>query len=143
ANKDCNPVGQSQEVLIPTMQALMADESKELDETNNIHVTPDNFQRASVHVISKTNKLKKPPKWSIKRKRFKWRIKKERLKSDSEDMCSWLVSNKVVPLKRVNKRSWVEAKLKRLWRVAPFFEQWKEFSLVTARRAAWYGAARR
>ncbi|MCI96042.1 hypothetical protein A2U01_0117341, partial [Trifolium medium] len=31
------------------MRVLMADESKELDETNNIYVTPDNFRKASVH----------------------------------------------------------------------------------------------
>ncbi|MCI41084.1 hypothetical protein A2U01_0062317, partial [Trifolium medium] len=90
--KDSNAVDRSQEVLIPTMQALMADKSKKFDETNNMHVTPDNFRRASVHVISKTKKFKKTPKRSIKRKRFKWRIRKEKLKSDSEDMCSWLVS---------------------------------------------------
>ncbi|MCI77243.1 hypothetical protein A2U01_0098513, partial [Trifolium medium] len=64
------------------------------------------------HVLSKTKKLKKPPKRSIKRKMFKWKIKKEKLKSGPEDMCSWLVDSKVAPLKRVNKRSWVEAKLK-------------------------------
>ncbi|MCI33241.1 hypothetical protein A2U01_0054458 [Trifolium medium] len=110
--KDSNPVDQSQEVPVPTMQMLMEDESKKLDEPNNMHVISDNFRKASVHVISKTKKPKKTPKRSIKRKRFKWRIKKEKLKSDSEDMCSWLVSSKVAPLQKVNKRSWVEAKLK-------------------------------
>ncbi|MCI76610.1 hypothetical protein A2U01_0097880, partial [Trifolium medium] len=64
------------------MQVLMDGESMKLDETNNMHITPDNFQKASVHVTSKTKEPKKPPKWSIKRKRFKWRIKKEKLKSD-------------------------------------------------------------
>ncbi|MCI53896.1 hypothetical protein A2U01_0075143 [Trifolium medium] len=62
--------------------------------------------------MSKTKEPKKPSKWSIKRKRFKWKIKKEKPKSDPEDMCSWLVGRKVTPLKRVNKRDWVEAKLK-------------------------------
>ncbi|MCI68911.1 hypothetical protein A2U01_0090172, partial [Trifolium medium] len=75
----------------------MDGEPRKLDETNNMHVTLDNFQKASVHVRSKTKKLNKPPKWSIKRKRFKWRTKKEKLKSDPEDMCSWLVSSKVAP----------------------------------------------
>ncbi|MCI61814.1 hypothetical protein A2U01_0083071, partial [Trifolium medium] len=65
-----------------------------------MHVTPNNFRKASVHVISNTKEPKKPPKWSIKRKRFKCRIKKEKLKSDPEDRCSWLVSSKVAPLKR-------------------------------------------
>ncbi|MCI58397.1 hypothetical protein A2U01_0079652 [Trifolium medium] len=77
-----------------------------------MNATLDNFRKASVHVISKTRKLKKPPKRSINGKRFKWKIRKEKPKSDPEDMCSWLVSSKVTPLKRVNKRSWVEAKLK-------------------------------
>ncbi|MCI73911.1 hypothetical protein A2U01_0095175, partial [Trifolium medium] len=31
---------------------------------------------------SKTKEPKKPPKWSIKRKKFKWKINKEELKSD-------------------------------------------------------------
>ncbi|MCI73980.1 hypothetical protein A2U01_0095244, partial [Trifolium medium] len=67
ANKECNPVGQSQEVLIPSMQVLRDGEPKKLDETNNVDATLDNFRKASVHVRSKTKKLKKPPKWSIKR----------------------------------------------------------------------------
>ncbi|MCI43496.1 hypothetical protein A2U01_0064733, partial [Trifolium medium] len=82
------------------MQALMEDESMKFDETKNMHVTPDNFWKASVHAISKTKEPKKTPKWSIKRKRFKWRIKKEKLKSDPKDICSWLVNSKVAPLQR-------------------------------------------
>ncbi|MCI74510.1 hypothetical protein A2U01_0095774, partial [Trifolium medium] len=61
---------------------------------------------------SKTKEPKKPPRRSIKGKRFKWKIKKEKLKSDPEDVCSRLVYRKVAPLKRVNKRSWVESKMK-------------------------------
>ncbi|MCI59342.1 hypothetical protein A2U01_0080597, partial [Trifolium medium] len=65
-----------------------------------------------VGVTSKTKCFKKPPRRSIKRKKFKWKIKKEKLKSDPEDRCSWLVGREVAPLKRVNKRSWVESKMK-------------------------------
>ncbi|MCI49399.1 hypothetical protein A2U01_0070643 [Trifolium medium] len=77
-----------------------------------MHVTPDNLRKVSVQVISKTKKPKKPLKRSIKRKRFKWNIKKEKLKSIPEEMCSGLVGSKVAPVRRVNKRNWVEAKLK-------------------------------
>ncbi|MCI36380.1 hypothetical protein A2U01_0057603, partial [Trifolium medium] len=66
--KDSNPVDESQEVLIPTMQVLMEDESMKLNGTNNMHVFPDNSRKASVHVIPKTKEPKKPPKRSIKRK---------------------------------------------------------------------------
>ncbi|MCI86371.1 hypothetical protein A2U01_0107652, partial [Trifolium medium] len=65
-----------------------------------------------VGVTSKTKSSKKSPRRSIKRKMFKWKIKKKKPKSDPEDTCSWFVGRKVTPLKRVNKRSWVEAKLK-------------------------------
>ncbi|MCI54342.1 hypothetical protein A2U01_0075592, partial [Trifolium medium] len=53
-----------------------------------------------VDAISKTTEPKEPPKRSSKGKRVKWKIKKEKLKSDPEDMCSWLVGSKVAPLKR-------------------------------------------
>ncbi|MCI17991.1 hypothetical protein A2U01_0039142, partial [Trifolium medium] len=99
-NKDRNPVDQSQEVLIPNAQVLMKDESMKLDATDNMNVTSDNSWTDSVHVISKTKKPKKPPKRSIKEKRFKWKFKKEKPKGDPEDMCSWLVGSKVAPLKR-------------------------------------------
>ncbi|MCI74043.1 hypothetical protein A2U01_0095307, partial [Trifolium medium] len=69
----------------------MKDESMKLDETDNMDVNSDNSRIDLVHVRSKTKKLKKPPKWSIKGKRFKWMFKKEKPKSDPEDMCSWLV----------------------------------------------------
>ncbi|MCI82942.1 hypothetical protein A2U01_0104216, partial [Trifolium medium] len=62
------------------MQVLMEDEPRKLDETNNMNTTLDNFQKASIHVMSKTKEPKKPPKRSIKGKRFKWKIKKEKPK---------------------------------------------------------------
>ncbi|MCI67421.1 hypothetical protein A2U01_0088680, partial [Trifolium medium] len=67
------------------MQVLMKDESMKLDETDNIIATPDNFRKGSVHVISKTKEPKKPPKRSIKGKRFKWKIKKKKPKSGPEE----------------------------------------------------------
>ncbi|MCI51236.1 hypothetical protein A2U01_0072480, partial [Trifolium medium] len=63
-------------------------------------------------VTSKTKGSKKPPKRSIKRKRFKWKTKEDNPKSDPASVNSWLVDRKVAPLKKVNKRSRVESKLK-------------------------------
>ncbi|MCI02421.1 hypothetical protein A2U01_0023453, partial [Trifolium medium] len=142
-NKDFNPVDQSQEVLIPTVQVLMDYESMKLDETDNMNVIPDNFRKVSVHVISRTKEPKKPPKRSIKGKRFKWKIKKKKPKSDPEDMCSWLVDSKVAPLKRVNKRSWVEAKLKGTGALRRSVGKQHISFLEGARRAGVYGALRR
>ncbi|MCI29908.1 hypothetical protein A2U01_0051117, partial [Trifolium medium] len=65
--KGSNPVDRSQEVLIPTMQVMMEDESRKLDEADNMNVIPDNFRKVSGHGISKTKKPKKLPKRSIKR----------------------------------------------------------------------------
>ncbi|MCI40333.1 hypothetical protein A2U01_0061566, partial [Trifolium medium] len=48
--KEGNPVGQSQEVLIPSMQVLTDGEPRKVDETNNMDATLDNFRKASVHV---------------------------------------------------------------------------------------------
>ncbi|MCI44830.1 hypothetical protein A2U01_0066069 [Trifolium medium] len=90
----------------------MEDESMKFDETDNMNVTSDNFRTASGHVISKTKEPKNPPKRLIKGKRFKWKIKKEKPKSDPTSVNSGLIDRKIAPLKKVNKRSWVEAKLK-------------------------------
>ncbi|MCI62866.1 hypothetical protein A2U01_0084123 [Trifolium medium] len=65
-----------------------------------------------VDATPNTKGSKKPSKRTIKRKRFKCKIKKEEPKSNPKDMCSWLVAHKDAPLKKVNKRSWVESKMK-------------------------------
>ncbi|MCI67390.1 hypothetical protein A2U01_0088649, partial [Trifolium medium] len=70
-----------------------------LFETGKINCMPDSLRVDPVGVTSKTKKPKKPPRRSIKRKKFKWKFKKEKPKSEPEDMCSWLVG-KVAPLKR-------------------------------------------
>ncbi|MCI82687.1 hypothetical protein A2U01_0103961, partial [Trifolium medium] len=47
-----------------------------------------------------------------KKKRFKWKTKEENPKSDPASVNSLLVDRNVAPLKKVNRRSRVEAKLK-------------------------------
>ncbi|MCI74865.1 hypothetical protein A2U01_0096129, partial [Trifolium medium] len=65
-----------------------------------------------VLVTSKKEGFKKPPKRSIKKKRCNWKTKEENPKSDPTNVNSLLVNRNIGPLKKVNKRSRVESKLK-------------------------------
>ncbi|MCH90438.1 hypothetical protein A2U01_0011354 [Trifolium medium] len=93
-------------------------------ETGMRNCLPESLRVDPVGATSQTKCFKQPPRRFIKIKRFKWKLKKEKPKSDP-------------------KASGTCASRRRLRRVAPSFEQWQEFYLVPARRAAWYGAARR
>ncbi|MCI40241.1 hypothetical protein A2U01_0061473, partial [Trifolium medium] len=81
-------------------------------ETGKIDYMTNSLRVDLSGVTSKTKCFKQPTRQFIKRKRFKWRIKKEKPKSDPEGMCLWFDNCKVAPLRKVNKRSWVEAKVK-------------------------------
>ncbi|MCI64800.1 hypothetical protein A2U01_0086058, partial [Trifolium medium] len=65
-----------------------------------------------VDVTSKTKGSKKPPKRSIKKKRFKWKTKEENPKSDQARVNLLLVDRNIAPWKEENKRSRVELRLK-------------------------------
>ncbi|MCI02292.1 hypothetical protein A2U01_0023324, partial [Trifolium medium] len=111
-DKEFNPVVQSREIPTPTLEDLVKEEIMKLFETGVIKCVLDSLRLNPVGGTSKTKGSKKPPKRSIKRKRFKWKTKKENPKSDPESVNSWLIDCKVAPLKKVNKRSRVESKLK-------------------------------
>ncbi|MCI81248.1 hypothetical protein A2U01_0102521, partial [Trifolium medium] len=53
-----------------------------LFETGTINCMPDSLRVNPVDVTSDKGGFKKPPKRSIKKKRFKWKTKEENPKSD-------------------------------------------------------------
>ncbi|MCI45838.1 hypothetical protein A2U01_0067077, partial [Trifolium medium] len=65
-----------------------------------INCVLDSLRVKLVVVTSKTKGSKKPPKRSIKRKRFKWKTKEKSPKSDPTSVNSGLVDHKVAPLQR-------------------------------------------
>ncbi|MCI01048.1 hypothetical protein A2U01_0022072 [Trifolium medium] len=111
-DEDLNPVVQLEEVPTPTLQALVNNESVELDETDIMSTTSDSFRVNSIHVTSKNEGSKKPPKRSSKKKRTKWKTKGESLKSYLASVKSLLVDLNIAPLKEEHKRSRIESKLK-------------------------------
>ncbi|MCI38671.1 hypothetical protein A2U01_0059900, partial [Trifolium medium] len=70
-----------------------------------IDCVTDSLRVNPVHVTSKKEGLKKPPKRSIKKKRIKWNAKEKNPKNDPASVKSLLVDRTVAPLKKVTKRS--------------------------------------
>ncbi|MCI52355.1 hypothetical protein A2U01_0073599, partial [Trifolium medium] len=83
-----------------------------LFETDIMNCLPDSLRVNPVHVTSKKEAFKKPPKRSSKKKITKWKTKGEGLKSYPAFVKSLLIDLNIAHLKKENKRSRVESKLK-------------------------------
>ncbi|MCI67635.1 hypothetical protein A2U01_0088894, partial [Trifolium medium] len=82
--------------------------SVELDETDMMSITSDDFRVNPDHLTPKKEGPKKTPKRSSKKKRKKWKNKWEKLTNSPGIVTLLLVDHNVTPLKEEQKRDRVE-----------------------------------